>query len=307
MNKTQQSILQAYYSLRNVAEQNKSTWKDNVIFTASYNKFLAQITLIEDYVDIQRTKSGSSDAKNEKKNQVVETGAFFSNRLKRFALDIGDNELITATDFSDGDLRHLLDNELVATSNLIAEKVTTNITALLPYSITQVLLDDYKVDITAFEKSIGDPKTTILKSKNATAMLGTLYRETEKVLEDGMDLDIEVFKTSNPKFYIDYFGGRKVNKAPSVTTSLFCKVVEKGKNIGVKGVQVVFRMVMADKTLSADTIIKKTTDKGNFKIGTMAEGVYELTVTKTGYKEQKISVTIVKGETTRLTVEIEKS
>jgi hypothetical protein len=54
-------------------------------------------------------------------------------------------------------------------------------------------------------------------------------------------------------------------------------------------------------------IVKKTAEKGSFKIKNMPEGIYSVRVTKTGYKEKVITISISPGEMTTLNVELERA
>jgi hypothetical protein len=53
-------------------------------------------------------------------------------------------------------------------------------------------------------------------------------------------------------------------------------------------------------------IVKKTAKKGSFNIKNMPEGTYRVKVTKTGYKEKVVTVSVAPGELATLNVEMER-
>ncbi|MFT3739189.1 MAG: carboxypeptidase-like regulatory domain-containing protein [Breznakibacter sp.] len=55
------------------------------------------------------------------------------------------------------------------------------------------------------------------------------------------------------------------------------------------------------------TIVKKSAEKGNFRIPTMTEGSYKVTIKKVGFKDQVVTIYVTKGETTNLKIEMEKN
>jgi hypothetical protein len=60
-------------------------------------------------------------------------------------------------------------------------------------------------------------------------------------------------------------------------------------------------------TNGKDNIVKKTAAKGKFNIKSMPEGTYTVTITKPGYKDQVVTVSVVSGELAKLDVVLEKA
>ncbi|MEI6050615.1 MAG: carboxypeptidase-like regulatory domain-containing protein [Bacteroidota bacterium] len=53
-------------------------------------------------------------------------------------------------------------------------------------------------------------------------------------------------------------------------------------------------------------ITRKTAKKGSFHIKNMQPGTYRLSVSKPGYKEKEVTVSVANGERSALKVELEK-
>ena len=65
----------------------------------------------------------------------------------------------------------------------------------------------------------------------------------------------------------------------------------------------------ADKLTGSNgigAITKKTSKKGNFHIKNMKAGTYKVVISKLGYKEKEVTVSIADGERSELIVELEK-
>jgi uncharacterized membrane protein len=54
-------------------------------------------------------------------------------------------------------------------------------------------------------------------------------------------------------------------------------------------------------------ITKKTSKKGNFHIKNMRAGTYDVVISKPGYKDKAVTVSITDGERSELNVELEKA
>jgi hypothetical protein len=83
-----------------------------------------------------------------------------------------------------------------------------------------------------------------------------------------------------------------------------------GSNEPVKGVTFSFTpensgFMKAAGAETAKPIVKKSAEKGNFRTN-LPEGIYRVAVSKIGFKEQVLTLTVANGETTNLKVELEK-
>lgn len=124
-----------------------------------------------------------------------------------------------------------------------------------------------------------------------------------------MDLDIELFKTLNPDFYSQYKTARIIVSTGGGKTSVIGHVTLLGNNEPVKGVSFSFSLDGEAKSASAmpqKPVVKKSADKGIFRIANLPEGTYNVVVKKTGFKEQVLTVNVANGETTNVDVILDK-
>ena len=313
MNKEQQNTLDSYAIECNVCRKYSYVWEKDPAFCESFSLFEKQLPRIKQYRDFQANTTGSATAvKKEVRDEVVSSGAFIANRLQRYAYKIQDTELAKSIDYTEWDLRRATTNNLLAISNLLITKASNNIEWLKPYSLDQNMLDNFITLVNRFSDMAVHPQTTESQSKNATIILERLFKETDSILAKGLDLDIEVYKKSHPDFYNEYQAARKVNKAASTITAIRAKVSDKDTQKPIKSVSLTFvKRVNGNEMLATATsgnkMTRKTTDKGNLRIANMVEGIYELTVIKTGYKIQTLIITVLSRETLVLEITLEKA
>ncbi|MBK8807853.1 MAG: carboxypeptidase regulatory-like domain-containing protein [Bacteroidales bacterium] len=125
-----------------------------------------------------------------------------------------------------------------------------------------------------------------------------------------MDLDIELFKTSNPDFYSQYKTARLVRPTRGGATSVLGSVTEAQSGEPIKGVTFTF-VAVSNGTVKGATaelpkpIVKKSAEKGKFR-ASLPENTYHVTVEKIGFQKQELTITVASGETTYLHVELVK-
>ena len=76
----------------------------------------------------------------------------------------------------------------------------------------------------------------------------------------------------------------------------------------MKGATITFSADAGNKSLKATSapIVKKTADLGGFNIKTLAEGAYNVTISKPGYKDAIVTVYVTNGELSVVDVALEK-
>ena len=93
-----------------------------------------------------------------------------------------------------------------------------------------------------------------------------------------------------------------INSGRKGINSIMGNVTIAGSNEPLKGVVFTF----FGRSKDEKPIVKKSTEKGNFKILNMPEGKYKVSVKKMGFKEQSLEVVVANGERTVVKVEMWK-
>jgi hypothetical protein len=311
MNTTQEDKLSMYYVVKSTGEKYQATWVTNAVFAATYNLWTAKLPLIEQNRDAQTLETtGITTDKITKRNAMTEKALFIANRLQSYANVTGNTDLLESVQYSASDMKKARDTDVVGICDVILSRANANAAAIVSYGVTAALITDLQTAITTYSATLAKPKAAKSQTKTATENLAKLFKETDDLLNKRLDLDIELFKSTKPEFYSQYKTARMIVPTGGNSTAVLGKVTIAGSGEPVKGVTLTFIMDGNSKSataLSTKPIIKKSAEKGNFRIANLAEGTYKVVVKKIGFKEQTLIVNVVKNETTHLNVEIEKN
>ncbi len=309
----QKDKLSMIYVVRNVCERYQATWSTNAVFTATYNLWATKIPLIEANRDAQLMETtGVTTDKKSKRDLMVEMALFIEKRIQSFAYVTNNLELLENAKYTATDLKMARDTDVIGIGNAILAKAIANASALVAYGVTATMISELQASITLYSTTLSKPNTAKAQTKTATENLAKLFKESGDLLVKRMDLDIELFKTSKPEFYSQYKTARTVVSTGTRSTSVMGKVISALDLEPLKGVAFSFTLEKEGGLKSASgvkvkPIMKKSADKGNFRIPSLPEGSYNVFVKKMGFKEQTLTITVAKGETTNLKVELEKN
>ena len=313
MTSIQEDKLSMYYVVKSTCEKYQTTWTANAVFAATYNLWVAKIPLIEQNRDAQTIETtGVTTDKNGKRVVMTEKALFMANRLQSYANVVGNSEILESVQYSASDLKKARDTDVVGICNAILTRANANATALATYGVTAALITEFQTAITAYSATLSKPTAAKAQTKTATENLTKLFKEADDLLVKRLDLDIELFKVSKPDFYSQYKTGRIIIPTGGGVAALLGNVTVAGSGEPLKGVIFTFATensgkLKAASTATVDTLVKKSAEKGSFRILSMPEGTYNVTIKKVGYKDQVVTVYVANGETTNLKIEMEKN
>lgn len=302
MTKSQDLKLMMYYSVISVNEKYQTTWSGNSIYSDSHNKFKVKVQLIESTRELQIAESmGITVDKKVKKDALIDKVVFIEHRIKSFASNTGNAELLTGMDYTASRLKHVEQAELAGIANIIIGKAQANIAALAPYGITAAVITDIQSAVTAYNTALPRTKAAKIQKRNATLLLKQYFEEADTLLKERMDMDIDIFKVSKPDFYTQYKLARIIGGGSHGTIMLKVNVTQKPDGLPLHNVL----CTLANTNSKQAPVIKKTSTLGHFSLKNLSEGVYEVKFSKIGFKEQVISTNIVDGEMTTLDIVME--
>ncbi len=314
MNTIQEDKFSMYYAVKNVCEMYQSSWVTNAVFAATYNLWAEKIPLIETNRDAQTLQTtGITTDKTAKRAAMTDKALFMENRLQSYANVTNNTELLESIKYSASDLKKARDTDVVGICNTILTKASANAAEIETYGVTAEMIADLQTAITAYSETLSKPIVAKSQTKTATENLTKLFKEADELLTKRMDLDIELFKASVPEFYSQYKTARIIIATGGSTSSVLGNVTQAGSSEPIKGATFSFTAensgLMKAASTSAETtkpIVKKSAEKGNFRTN-LPEGTYNVVVSKIGFKEQVLTITVANGETTNLKVELEKA
>ena len=309
MKNTQEDRLSMYFSIKNFFMKYAELLKTLPNFEKYFEEFQRLILLITGIAEKQKAdRSGLIKVKKELTakliNQIIET----SSKINAYASDLNNTKLRSKVKITRSKLDKVPDTALRDHAKIIYDIAQENLAALAGYGITEATQAIYLETINSYFESISGPRDGKTEKREATAGLADLLEKADEMLSK-MDERISMIKLSQPAFYESYLTAKKVVATGKKPHSLRGSVKETNNGKPIKGV--IFSFTLNGdglKGISDGTeITKKTADKGNFFIKSMAAGTYKVTVSKPGYKDKEVSVIVVDGERSDLDVELEKA
>ena len=313
MTSTQEDCLNMYYAVIAVLTKFLAIWSKNTVFAASQAIFASKTLPIEQNRDAQMaTSKGITADKKVKRTLLVDKALFIVNRIQSYATVIGNNDLYESMHFNSWKLNKCRDTDVVGYCDNIIAKANANVTNLVNYGVTAATISDLQNAVTTYASYIAKPRTVKTVTKNATENLAILFRDANDALNKRLDLDIEVFKTTNPDFYSQYQTARQIIPTSNSTSAVKGEVKSKENGEYLKNVSLTFThlgngLVKSAASSNGKEFVKKSSEKGKFRIANLPEGTYLVTIHKIGYIDQTITITVAKGETTDLYIELEKA
>jgi len=286
------------------------------VLLRSIPAILAKLPNAEEYLtaldavilDIQKNsalqKAGASqviDQYDKQKAKLIALLLENVTKLQSYAAYINDNLLLEFTKVTANKLNKMEDVALLEYANDLYAKVNNLLTALTRYGITAetqtVLLTETKLLETLY------PQMTqaLRNKKNITSDLAANYKKADGICSK-LDKEVEIVRTTEPKFYADYKNLRKVT-TPIDVVQLVGHILDSETGAGVPNATVT--LTLSDGT--KDPIVKTSADKGGFQVKTLAAGIYSVTVTKIGYQTQTLSITDMGDEPYDLVVRLVKT
>jgi hypothetical protein len=308
MTTKQEQRLNMYLATRDFLIQNEPVRKD--LPNLAPNLAILQETIERIQLTGEQQKSditGIAKKKNQIKESLKVIAFDTSKKIGAFAKFNNNTTLLNEVKFSRTDLERVTDVALKDYVQIIYNKAQANIEVLAQYGVNQDTQKNLLELITSYNASLAKPRVGITEKTQATRELISLFDTADSAIEN-MDFAVEIIRLSQPGFYNGYKTARKLVETSSGTLSLRALANELTTGEPVRGVTFRFKPnSTGTRSVGGNgEIVKKTAEKGSFNLKNMPAGTYQVAVSKPGYKEKVVSVSVADGEMTELRVELEK-
>ena len=243
--------------------------------------------------------TGITDAKNAKKDELVALAADNARKVRAFAINTGDQELAAGADFNISQLRRMKDNELKSFAEILHRKAAENIGNLAAYGITEENQKKLSDQLNAYNQAIDKPRGGLVKKGLATKQLEKLFTTADELVVK-MDAVIEIIRLTKPALYEGYHISRRLIDTAGGRVSVRANVIDSGSGEPVRGAVCSFRRD------GAPVVRKRSATRGGFMIRSMPSGTYNVHISKTGYRDQVLSVNVSGGERSDVKVKLDK-
>lgn len=272
---------------------------------SEYQKTLADIDRISEMQNFD--KRGFAIEKAQLREILTMIVRENSIKLTSYANLTNNGLLKTEAKFTASKLSQASDTILKDYAQIVYDKAQENLSNLSSYGITQETQSVLQNSINSYAVAIARPRLGQREKSEATKELAERFRKAD-ILLGKLDSAINITISSNPQFHGAYFGVRKVVETGTGSLILKGAATEINGN-PLKGAKFTFvqegGMKLGGNGQNQE-IVKKTAEKGNFYVKNMPEGIYKVTVTKTGYKDKVVTVNVAPGEMASLNVEMER-
>lgn len=302
METTQTIKLNMFLAVRNFKRQNEEEAAKIHKFNEAFDTLMKTVDELLVVSEMQgKKRTGLTIDKNLLRKDLIEQCVKNSNKLSILSLQNENYTLLRETQFRESQLRNMSDLKLVEKAQLIYNNVQANLDTLAEQGITPESQKFFNDSIISFNSFLSMPRTAIADRKKATMKINELFITAEKYIKI-MDLAAQSVKKDYPDFYNNYKAARVLVDTGARNLALKASARELPSGIPLGGVVFIFRNTGAGGELK-----KKTTAKGNFQIRNIKPGPWKVFVSKKGYRNSEIDITIEENVTNQLKVEMEKA
>jgi Carboxypeptidase regulatory-like domain len=304
----QERRLNMYMSVKNFLIANEAIMKILSKFAECFAYFLSLITEIQSAGEIQKiNRTGLAIDKNKLKETLIAMAADISRKIAAFAKLSNNNTLLKEVRFAESDFSTGSEVSLKDRAQIIYDKAEANMESLAEFGITPDTQKTFIDAISAFNDAIATPRYGITQKSQATKQLALLFDSADSALEK-LDYLVGMMKLKDPNFYNGYKTARRLVDTGAGKLALKATVKDITSGEPVYGAIFLFRH---DAAITAGSngngeIKKQTTQKGRLQIKNMPAGTYQVVISKTGYKEKTVSVSVSDGERSVMNVDLER-
>jgi hypothetical protein len=311
MTSLQEERLSMYLTFKDYQAPHTSITDGLPNYSENSTLFLNTIPQIQSIWEQQKlSKKGVTDSKNQLKETLIVLTADNARKLGAYAKFTNDAKLAQEVKFSESKLRQVADTAVKNYGQIAYNLAQPLVGTLAPYGITDETQAVLAGAITAYNDSIGKPGAERSEGTQITKQLATLFKTADTALEN-MDAAVEIIRLTEVDFYNGYKSARKVIGTGAGSLSVNGLVTDAQTGSPLRGVTVSFALdggmaKTATKTTEPE-LVKKTAEKGGFKIKSLEAGTYQVTLKKAGYADQVASISVNDGEMTELKISLEKA
>jgi hypothetical protein len=293
MNKVQEDTLNMYETVSDVLHTHDAVWNTNVPFTDAVTALDDNIDTIGNLRDQQdEDTTGVTEDKGEKRKTLEDQTFAIGSAIVFYASVNNNRELKKKVDFPRSTLERARDNELPGMSSQVHQEAVAHAADILPFGITAGMITNLGTALADYVDYISKPRAAKSETSAATEQLPQAFTDTDKVLEERLDKGMELYKTTNADFYLQYFNARVIVNSPTQKRALEVQFQD-----GATGNPLEHVKVLVDGSIN-----RRSSEKGNIRVQSLSEGGHSLTASLPGFVTHPENFNVISGETTRIVI-----
>ncbi|MFI5219372.1 MAG: hypothetical protein ACHQNT_07765 [Bacteroidia bacterium] len=297
MNKDQDDVLKMYNTSYGLLKDSSTIYAANVPFNNVVDLLGDNIKAILDLQDRQTIDITGIAEDKKNTRALLEKLTYDTSVIMAFYATITNNtELRIASDYTRTRLKNARDNEIITMGELVYRSADANAAALAPYGLTAGMLNALNDVYKKFLHCSNKPRDARSGISEAATELLKLFGQTNALLTEQIDNGMELFRESHNDFYRKYFISRKLIKSASYKRALHAKFIDSKT-----------RKALPKVSIIVDNKFKKLSwKKGTTTLQNLYEGSHVLKASLPRYQNIILNFNVIKGETTRLVIEMVK-
>lgn len=251
---------------------------------AAFNQFSDMLAELRKYNQLQlQNLKGITENKNNSRAKLCRQVQVISGMLKSWASDVGNYEVVFASNYSPSTLRNMRNHQVFSAVSLVCSIAEQHITDLEPYGMTTQLWENFISALNDYEDKMIAPTLAIRNRKAYTSIIDEIDADIRKHLRERIDTAILVLEESNPMFVARYKAARAIYNFAATHKKHLAETdapaVISGTITDTSGAPVPGASVQLDGT----GLITTTSPDGNFNIAATAGQKALILISKTGY------------------------
>jgi hypothetical protein len=268
-------------------------------FLAALDAAIAQIqTNSEQH---QLNTKGVTTNKQLLRDTVVTDTVDASSKMQAYANYTHNEVLLAEIKFKHNDLKDIPALDLKDIANIVYHRINDYSDLVSTYGFSEETQKTYRADIDAFSDSIPQPRQSMLKGEENTLLVNQGFVMGDEAVGN-IDGVVEIVRLTESLFYAGYKNARKIVEQGIGSLQVQGNITDASTGNPLPGATITFRL--SGQTEVA--IEKEAALKGGFMIKSLAEGIYDVTITKIGFKNQVLSVVVDNNELCNLDVAMVK-
>lgn len=212
--------------------------------------------------------------------------------------------LETVISFTATEVTKAKDSKLVDYATTLLNKGREMVAQLADVGITESGLDEFSDTIDLFQANIPLPR---LEESSETL----INKEISRLVKENVgyrakiDAIMEIARETNKAFYESYRSLLRISKPIPNHIALAINVEDSQTAEPISGVTIALTLQRRDSTTKP--VKRKSAAKGGIRIKNLVEGTYTLTASKLGYRDQTLTINVISGELTTITIKLDKA
>lgn len=211
MDDRQEDKLSMYQVVATFLADNQPTWTTIPVFGAARTALLTEITTIQSLGQAQQHPStGVTLDKRELRSAMADAAMPVVGAAKALAAVTGNHDLAAQVRYTRSDFAYGRDLIAADKADIVHAVATQHAAALVSYGIAQAQLDGLRSAIDDFREISARPRTVIATRTADSAQLESAFTRADQILSQQLDNLIELFRVSQPAFYLGYQSARRI-------------------------------------------------------------------------------------------------